>query len=46
MICAMLYSYFPALFPFIWTSIRAVAQAGQTRVSRYIEQRQGRVVEL
>lgn len=36
MIYAMLYSYFPSLFPFIWTSVRALAQAGQTRSSRAV----------
>lgn len=27
MVCAMLYSYFPSLFAFLWTWARAPAQA-------------------
>ncbi|KYK61176.1 ankyrin repeat protein [Drechmeria coniospora] len=34
MVCALLYSYFPSLFPFLWTSTRALVQVGQTQVLR------------
>lgn len=37
MICSMLYSYFPGLFPFMWTSIRAVVQVGSTKAARYLQ---------
>ncbi|KAK2596228.1 SPT3 Dosage dependent suppressor of Ty-induced promoter mutations-like protein [Conoideocrella luteorostrata] len=46
MVCAMLYSYFPSLFPFIWTSVRAVVQAGNNRVSELIHSTRGHLVEL
>ncbi|KJZ75606.1 hypothetical protein HIM_05069 [Hirsutella minnesotensis 3608] len=46
MICALLYSYFPALFPFIWTSVRALAQAGQVRVARLMQGVPGRTMEV
>ncbi|QUC17036.1 uncharacterized protein UV8b_01277 [Ustilaginoidea virens] len=45
MICAMLYSYFPSLFPFLLTSIRAVVQAGQSRVSRLMHSAADLVVQ-
>ncbi|KAG6020513.1 hypothetical protein E4U41_002822 [Claviceps citrina] len=45
MVCAMLYSYFPSLFPIIWTSFRAVVQAGHNRVLRSTPLVHGRVVE-
>ncbi|PHH85263.1 hypothetical protein CDD83_678 [Cordyceps sp. RAO-2017] len=37
MVCAMLYSYFPSLFPFLWTSVRALAQAGLSRAWRAVQ---------
>lgn len=46
MICAMLYSYFPSLFPFLFSSVRTVAQVGHVRVTRYLQNRQERVVEV
>ncbi|KAG6160507.1 hypothetical protein E4U11_003961 [Claviceps purpurea] len=46
MVCAMLYSYFPSLFPFIWTSVRALVQAGHNRVFRPTPLVPGRVVEV
>lgn len=47
MICAMLYNYFPALFPFVWTSVRAVIQVGSQHVTRYVDvRRAGQVVEV
>ncbi|RFU76282.1 ankyrin repeat [Trichoderma arundinaceum] len=46
MVCALLYSYFPSLFPFIWTSIRAIVQAGHARASRFVENTPNRVVEV
>ena len=36
MVCAMLYSYFPSLFPFVWSSLRALAQVGRTRAARLL----------
>ncbi|OAQ79881.1 membrane-tethered transcription factor [Purpureocillium lilacinum] len=38
MVCAMLYSYFPSLFPFLWSSARALVQVGQTQVARLVPQ--------
>ncbi|KAG5985271.1 hypothetical protein E4U55_007373 [Claviceps digitariae] len=46
MVCAMLYSYFPSLFPFIWTSVRALVQAGHNRVFRPTPSVHGRVMEV
>ncbi|KAK5997870.1 Protein MGA2 [Cladobotryum mycophilum] len=46
MVCALLYSYFPSLFPILWTSSRAVVQTGYTRVSRVLENIPARVVEV
>lgn len=44
MICAMLYSYFPKLFPFLFESAKAVVQVGHARATRYLQNRQERVV--
>ncbi|TQV97654.1 membrane-tethered transcription factor [Cordyceps javanica] len=44
MICAMLYSYFPKLFPFLFESAKAVVQVGHARATRYLQNRQGRLV--
>ncbi|OAA70476.1 ankyrin repeat protein [Cordyceps fumosorosea ARSEF 2679] len=44
MICAMLYSYFPKLFPFLFESATAVIQVGHARATRYLQNRQERVV--
>lgn len=46
MVCAMLYSYFPSLFPFIWTSVRALVQAIHNRVLRTTNSIQDHIVEL
>ncbi|KAG8423195.1 SPT3 Dosage dependent suppressor of Ty-induced promoter mutations-like protein [Metarhizium acridum] len=45
-VCAMLYSYFPSLFPFLWTSVRALVQAGHNRASRLVSTAPERVVEI
>lgn len=44
MICAMLYSYFPKLFPFLFGSVKAVIQVGHARANRYLQNRQERVL--
>ncbi|TWU74140.1 SPT3 Dosage dependent suppressor of Ty-induced promoter mutations-like protein [Metarhizium rileyi] len=46
MVCAMLYSYFPSLFPFLWTSVRALVQAGHNRASRQMNTAPERMVEV
>lgn len=44
MICAMLYSYFPRLFPCLFESAKAVVQVGHARATRYLQSRQDRVL--
>ncbi|KHN98252.1 ankyrin repeat protein [Metarhizium album ARSEF 1941] len=44
--CAMLYSYCPSLFAFLWTSARALAQAGHNRASRLTSTAPVRDVEV
>lgn len=43
MMCAMLYSYFPKLFPFLFESVTAVVQVGHARATRYLQNRQERI---
>ncbi|KAF4996821.1 hypothetical protein FDECE_12295 [Fusarium decemcellulare] len=47
MVCAMLYSYFPWLFTFVWAFVRSLYQNGLTRTQQLIQQNlPERVVEV
>ncbi|KAM3442604.1 hypothetical protein NHJ13734_002277 [Beauveria thailandica] len=46
MVCAMLYSYFPKLFPFLFESAKTVIQVGHARATRYLQNRQERVAPI
>jgi hypothetical protein len=47
MICAMLYSYFPWLFTFVWAFVRSLYQNGLNKTQQLIQQNlPERVVEV